>query len=54
MKDTHNKPEQTDFTEKYFVLKKENEILTQILHEAEAQGFIANVDDPSLALIDWT
>ena len=52
MKDTHNKPEQTDFTEKYFVLKKENEMLTKLLHVAEAQGFIANVDDPSLALID--
>lgn len=52
MKDTYNKPEQTDFTEKYFVLKKENEILTRLLHEAESQGFIADVDDPSLALID--
>lgn len=52
MKNTDNKPEQTDFAEKYFVLKKENEILTQILHEAESQGFVANTENPSLALID--
>lgn len=52
MKDTDNNPEQTDLTEKYFVLKKENEILTRLLHLAEAQGFIANVDDPSLEWLD--
>ena len=52
MKNTDNKTEQTDFAEKYFVLKKENEILTRLLHLAESQGFIANIDDPSLALND--